>query len=237
VAEGVSLLITTNGRAELLRRSLARFQDAGITWPDEVVVVDDGTPDDSVGRVCDAATRWSPLPLPVKYIRLENPGMTNCCYARNVGLRVCAYDEVITSEPELWFISDVIGQLKAARVQFPDKVVHEANAFHEPFEGAHLTDCDTVPGFYVNSFRREWLFEVGGWDEGFPGPWGFDDIDLYGRLSHAGHDRLGFPEIKVLHRWHESRIDGCPENEPYARAKEFPRDIVANKDHPWGQIR
>lgn len=237
VVDGVSLVVTTNGRADLLRRSLARFQDDGITWPDEIIVVDDGTPDDSVGQVCDAPPRWRPTPLPLKYIRVNNPGMTNCCYARNVGLKACVYDEIVTSEPELWFVTDVIGQLKRARAEHPDEIVHEAQALHEPHEGAGVEHSDVVPGFYINSFRKEWLLEVGGWDESMPGPWGWDDIDLFGRLAHNGHHRLGITGVGVLHRWHESRIEPARENEEYARAKEFPRDMVANEGSDWGTIR
>lgn len=238
MTEPVSMLITTNGRADLLRRSLVRLVE--LTVPDQIVLVDDGTPDDSVRAAAEWCLSFRPKPLPVTYVRNENPGMTNCCHARNVGLRECLHAEVITTEPELWFVTDVVAQLAEARAARPGDVLAASKCYHAPDEACtmNLDACDDVPAWpYVNAWRRSWLEEVGGWDEDLPGPWGWDDIDLLGRVKHNGHPQRMVPGVEVHHQWHKSRIEPAVENEAHARAKIFPRDLVANAGRQRGRIK
>lgn len=197
--------------------------------PDQIVIVDDGGTDDC--RAAIYAFDFLLEPGSTTYHYLDNPGVTNCCRARNVGLTLCEHEHVIVSEPELLFVSDVVAQFVTARRAgiSPDRVLHESSCRHAPHEGASLAECNDVPGFYVHSHMKSWLEEIGGWDEAIPGPWGWDDIDLYGRLIRAGHERLGLDEIKVMHQWHESRIEPAVANESYVRGKIFPRDLIANR--------
>lgn len=235
----VSMVITTNGRADLLRTTLLRL--AQLTPPDEIILVDDGTPDDSVHRVAKEMCRLVPLPLPIKYVYNNNPGMTNCCHARNVALKMAAYDEILTTEPECWYVTDVVAQLLDARAEHPDDILSAYRCYHAPDITAtlNLDVCDTVPAWpYLNLWRKEWLLDVGGWDEQLPGPWGWDDSDLYNRLlyseqSIAQHFVLG---VTVHHQWHPSRIEPAAANEAHVRAKEFPRDLVANVGRRWGRL-
>lgn len=235
-----SLLIATCDRSLLLARNLERLNE--LTLPDQIVVVDDGGSDSSCRDVCEAAR--SELGLLVDYIRTENPGSTTPCHARNVGLRQCLNEHIVVTEPEIYFESDVIRELEGTRGGgfnstvsnhlSEDAVLHEAIALHQDSEDGTFTEA---PGFYVHSFMKGWLEEVGGWDEGFPGPWGWDDIDLYKRLEYNGHPRYGLAQLKIKHMWHPSRVEPAVENEAYARAKELPRDLVANKGLDWGTIR
>jgi hypothetical protein len=85
---------------------------------------------------------------------------------------------------------------------------------------------------YVHLYARDWLTRVGGWDEHFPGPWGWDDVDLHTRLDVClgiGHPNA-VPGSVVHHQYHPTRLhDGAEDNEAYFCAKEFPRDLVANR--------
>jgi GT2 family glycosyltransferase len=197
--------------------------------PDEVIVVDDGSASSSVKDVC-ALHRG----MRIRYIRNQNPGETNCCHGRNVALRAAAGDEVIWTDPEMLFFTDVVKQMALARERYPHNVLHEECCLQQPYHGADPEFWRYVPGLYVHMARRDWMLEVGGWDEALPGPWGWDDIDLHHRLEHASYVRKSLPELVVLHRWHEPRSGPAAENEAYFRAKEFPRDIVANAGREWG---
>jgi GT2 family glycosyltransferase len=89
---------------------------------------------------------------------------------------------------------------------------------------------------YYTLYRREWLLDVGGYDEGFEGSWAWDDVDLNGRLSEIGHHTFRIEECEGLHQWHPSRIELAVENEARARSKRWPMDVTANKGNEWGVV-
>lgn len=228
----VTLLITTFQRSHLLARSLDRL--AELTLPDEIIVVDDGG-DDHCEEVCASFE-----PLPIRYVWNNNPGWDNCCLARNIGVRMASYDEIITSEPEGWFVTDIIAQLKQARLEHPDEILSAEKCYHAPDESAtlNLEACNLVPAWpYINMWRKPWLVELGGWDEAIPEDWAWDDCDLYERMLRTGHSQFFVPGLSLHHQWHPSRICPAVANEAYVRGKEFPRDLVANQGYEWGRLR
>lgn len=230
----VTLLITTFQRSHLLERSLDRL--AELTLPDEIIVVDDGG-DDGCEEVCHT---FGLEHMPVRYVWNNSPGWDNCCLARNIGLKMATCDEIITSEPEGWFVTDIVAQFKTARQQHPDDVLSAACCYHAPDDSCtlNLERCNMVPAWpYVNMSRRQWLLDVGGWDERLPEDWGWDDIDLWGRLERVGHPRRNVYEVTIHHQWHPSRICPAVANETYVRGKEYPRDLVANQGREWGMLR
>lgn len=244
------LLYATWNRGDLLSRSLARL--AELTVPDEVLVVDDGG-DDGTEGVCARAR--DELGLPIRYLYTHHPGEQMCSHARNVGVCATDADVVITSEPEMWFETDVIAQLLArheddqqwGRRQFVNvgRVLHEQPPGRGPCHCCGREKHETVnwQATWVCLYRREWLLEVGGWDEGFPLPWGWDDVDLGSRLRIGGVGQYNDLDAVATHMWHESRICGQAPNEAYFKAKGFHGDerrdhphLVANRDDPaWGR--
>ena len=226
----VSMIITAYERGPLLERSLKALGD--LTPPDEIIVIDDG----SYTRGVRQAVENAPSHLNIEYVYNNRPGSQNPCQPRNVALKMAQGDEILVTEPEILFVTDVVAQLLNARTLYPDGLLHESWCFHEPRSGVSLEDCDRVPGFYAHLIRKDWLMEVGGWDEAMPGAWGWDDILLYGRLSYNGHQRVGLEGILLRHQWHESRVEPAVENEAYARSREYPRDLVANAGQEWGRI-
>jgi glycosyltransferase involved in cell wall biosynthesis len=229
-----SLIIPTHERAHLLERSFGRL--AELTVPEQIIVVDDGGTDNT-RAVCEEARRRHGLPI--LYMYNNNPGSTNCCLAKNIGLRHAEHEHLITTEPEVMFLTDAVAQFVAAREdeEWQQRVICERKAYHAPHEEASLEECDDAQPFYATSFMRGWLYEVGGWDESFPDPWGWDDIDLYGRLDHLGHGRTPLPGIEILHQWHPSRVELAVKNEAHCRGKKFPRDLIANRGIRWGALR
>lgn len=228
-----TLLITTYNRADLLARSLERLVQ--LTPPTEVLVIDDGGTDNT-REVCDRHMVHLGAPagsLPIRYIHNNNPGDTNCCLARNIGIREARAEWIVTSEPEVYFLSDVFARLE--KWEDTNDVVSPAVCFHGRV-GQSIPDpgrCDVVaPGFYLNLWRKTWLEEVHGWDEEMPGPWGWDDIDLFTRLRTRGHDRIEDPGLAILHQWHPSRIEPATGNEA-----QFRRKHIANMHHHWGRLR
>lgn len=253
----ITLLITTFNRGDLLRRSLERL--CVLTLPDELLVVDDGS-DDCTEEVC----RSFEDRLPIRYIYNHNPEWSICSMSRNIGIKQSRNDWIACAEPELFFITDVLAQFAALVPEHPKEVISAGKIYFAPEDNPTVdttgleTVGDYVPpsGFdkavgwvapFTALYYRPWLLDVGGWDEGFPGPWGWDDVDLLTRLRIKGINQHIALDVRALHQWHgpKHRGDVNFENEKYFRAKSFVvsgeenpdmEDVVANEGRQWGQI-
>jgi glycosyltransferase involved in cell wall biosynthesis len=118
-----TLLITTFNRSHLLRNSLSRL--CNLTIPDEVMIVDDGGTDDTKGVCDDFSGR-----LPIRYIYNNNPEWTICSMARNIGVKNCIGDIIITSEPELLFVTDIVKQMVENHDRYPNQVISAGIIYH-----------------------------------------------------------------------------------------------------------
>jgi GT2 family glycosyltransferase len=250
----ISLLITTHQRGHLLEQSLDRL--LGLTLPAELVVVDDGGDDATPEIVAEFGTRSG---VETRYIYTHNPGSQLCAHARNVGVKAATHDWIVTAEPELCFRTDALAQFAELQSQHPNDVISSGRVWFAP-EG-HSPNFTGEPGWelagdytppqgsqdaigwvapYSALWNRAWLLEVGGWDEGFPGNWGWDDIDLLTRLRLCGHGQYIALEIEGVHLFHGLGGDTDFINEKYFRAKSFSSDesnltdLVANKEREWG---
>src|SRR6185436_12033584 len=201
-----TLLITTYNRGRQLQNSLERLTN--ITFPDEVLIVDDGSADNTETIVRSFEGR-----LPIKYIYNHNPDWSICSMARNIGVKNAIGDIIITAEPELLFITDLVKQMLEERNKYPKQIISAGVVYHAqqntPYNPGLTTDPVTaLKGEIVQEYQiqprayrqdgyvrainhqatfaalyeKEWIERVGGWDESFPGAWGFDDIDLCTRL-------------------------------------------------------
>lgn len=269
----VGLLITTFDRNELLRNSLDRL--ARLSLPDQLCLVDDGGSDS--GMAIDVLNRFQVATgVSTKYIYNDNPEHSICSFARNMGLKWMDTDIIVTSEPEVIFLTDVIHQLAKEMERLGGQVISAGTVYHqgrlaslgdivadgdvsklgkavdhdphrlEPWEDGFLRTRGWVAP-YTAGYRRDWLIDVGGWDETFPGNWGWDDIDLLTRLRINMHPQVIHQGIQVLHQWHPpgpGQADNGKENEEHFYSKSFhingesdTADVIANRGHEWGTGR
>lgn len=255
----ITLLISTFNRAELLAHSLKRLTE--LTPPAELIVVDDGGTDNTE-EVCQAFSS-----LPIRYIYNHNPEWSICSMARNIGVKEASNDWIVTAEPELFFVTDVLAQFAALEPQHPNEVISAGTIYFQPEGGpppsTNVEGLETAGDYvpptgteeaigwvapFTALYSRPALLDVGGWDEEFPGAWGWDDIDLLTRLRIKGVNQHIALDVKVLHQWHGPKHRGDVDfvNEGYFRAKSFVAggvespdlpDIIANRGHEWGKIR
>lgn len=221
-----TLLITTFNRAHLLKNSLERLTT--LTLPDEVLIVDDGSQDNTESICKEFEGR-----LPIHYIYNHNPNWSICSMARNIGVKNCIGDIIITSEPELIFVTDVIAQMLEERKKYPKQIISAGVVYHgqvstlghpvlltDPkaaLKDSIVEEYEIQPRSYrqdgyvrtfnmqatfVALYEKKWLEMVGGWDENFPGAWGVDDWDLCTRLRIKGINQHICPHIEVIHQWH-----------------------------------
>lgn len=216
------LLITTFNRSHLLKHNLERL--TRLTLPDEVLVISDGC-SDNTEEVCKSFESR----LPIRYIYNHNPDWSICSMARNIGVKNTDCEIIITAEPELFFITDLIKQMLELHEQHPEHVINAGTVYHmgrqgaiapsmydnpvlkDVFESTHSTFPPNPKGYtkiqgwiapFSALYVRDWLLKVGGWDESFI-QWGHDDTDLLTRLRIKDNHNLIIPkEIEVIHQWH-----------------------------------
>lgn len=221
-----TLLITSYNRSNQLNNSLQRL--CNLTIPDQILVVDDGSSDNTEQVVNDFKTK-----LPIEYIYNHNPEWSICSYARNIGIKNAIGDIIITSEPEVLFVTDIVKQMLDELSKYKNQIISVGTMYFgqisTPFNPGLITDPQTAlkseiieeyqiqPRSYrqdgyvktINMqatfaclYLKEWLEMVGGWDESFPGAWGFDDIDLCTRLRIKGINQHICWEMEAIHQFH-----------------------------------
>lgn len=228
------LLFTVRNRSTLLRRTFEELTTK--TIPNEVLVIDDGGTDDT-HAVCQEFDGR----LPIRYVYHRNPGMTLCSEARNVGLKLTDADAIITCEPEVYFVTDVIAQMLFLHYWYaPNEVINAGLTHWEGRNGSVAEERKNWFAPYACFYMHDWLMEVGGWDEGFPGPWGWDDTDLLTRLSRSGHEQIRPEQIEVRHQYHPPFQGDQFPNAHYFEAKDLYNSdefIVANEGKEWGVLK
>lgn len=240
----LTMLITTYNRAHLLRHTLARLVD--LTHPDELLIVDDGSNDDTEQVATEFANR-----LPITYIYNHNPQPSICSLARNIGFNEAENDVIVTCEPELIYVSDVLRQFEELHLENPNDIISAGLVHFAPAEWDPTLGVERLPGGeqavgwvapYTALWWRPWVLDLGGWDESFPGPWGWDDTDLLTRLRIAGHGQTIALHVEAIHQWHPLGADNGSINELHWLAKSFhgdetnTADLVANQGKRWGRI-
>lgn len=185
-APRVSVVVATYGRSGLLPRLLAALEAQEGCGGFEVVIVDDGSRDDSttVLQRLAATSRLDLRPhrLPVN----QGPAV-----ARNVGWRearaplIAFTDDDCAPQPG-WLAALIDGLARHDIVQGTTRPNPAQMANLGPF--SHTMEVQGENGFYETcnvGYRREVLERIGGFDERFRYPYG-EDADLAWRAKESG---------------------------------------------------
>lgn len=263
----VSIVIPTWNRGHLLKNSLNRL--CNLTLPDEVLIIDDGSTDNTEQVVDSFKDK-----LPIRYIYNHSPGYTMCTVPRNIGLKNAQSELLICTEPEILFVSDLVKEMVNYYEQH-NKVVSVGTVYHSNQNSIISSEFFTDPkhaltkevikphGQHVSSkeyvlttgwvasfcvlYKKEWLMNINGWDEGFEGIWGWDDTDLMTRLRLSGVASHINNDFEAIHQWHPragsfGKSDGQHLNEKRFKSKHFENElnnpnVIANQNKEWGIIK
>jgi glycosyltransferase involved in cell wall biosynthesis len=204
----VSVVIPTRGRWPLLAVTLeSALGQEGVDH--EVVVVDDGSRDETAARLADLRDQ------PVRVVTNERP--RGVAAARNQAL-VEAHGEWVAflDDDDLWAPTKLRAQLTAAEAAGADFAYAAAVVVDERYVPFHapalpnptkladaLLTANVVPAGSSNVVARaELLHAVGGLDERFGE---LDDWDLWLRLAHTGRAAV-CPEVLVAYVEHAGNM-------------------------------
>lgn len=209
----VSIIICTRNRSQALGRTLASLGGLNVpsSWRVEVMVVDNGSNDDTRQVVSDAALH-NPL---LRYVPEPRRGQ---CHARNTGLASMAGDIVLFTDDDVFpsrnWLCAMVGPILEGRY---DAVVGKLELSSElqrdwltPFHRCWLAAPDQGPDAPLElvganmGFHRRVLEKVPGFDpELGPGALGFGDDTLFSWQVQQAGARIGFVQ--------EATVAHCPE--------------------------
>lgn len=198
----VSVIVCTYNGGRTLRQCLCSL--LALDYPDyEIIVVDDGSTDDTQTIVADFPE--------IKVIRQANHGLS---VARNVGLQAASGTIIAYTDSDCFADADWLTHLVyqfqrsgAAAVGGPNLTPEDgrlaACVAASPGQPTHVLESDQVaehiPGCNM-AFRREALEAINGFDPQYRKAG--DDVDVCWRLQQAGHWITFAPGAFV---WHHRR--------------------------------
>jgi GT2 family glycosyltransferase len=211
----ISVLVCTRNRSRALVRCLEAVSHQQTSFPFEIVVVDNGSTDDTRARV-DEATRGDPR---IRYIVEPEPGLSR---ARNRGAAIVASPLIVSldddAEPVAGWLEALhraaaetdaaaIGGPILARFEVPPPawLAGQLRVLSAQDYGAQRRAVESSPYLFGGNLaiRRVELDRVGGFDEALGRQGGAllqgEDIDLCERLLDAGKRLLYEPGAVVYH--------------------------------------
>lgn len=210
-----SVIIPTYNRLPILQKCLAALSQQDLTSPYtyEVIVVDDGSTDDTVTWL----HTQSLLNLRYYYQFHQGPAA-----ARNLGLQMAQGDTIVFIDSDL-VVTDSFLQSHAEALQRGQQQLghHRLFTYGRVIQTCNFTDptstsyklSDYSAAYFATgnvAIARRWLEETGGFDPSFQ-QYGWEDLELGVRLQQLNLQLVKAPKAVGYH-WHPPfRIDQLPQ--------------------------
>lgn len=203
-ARDVSVIVPTYNRADLIGQTLSAIRSQSVK-PAEIVVVDDGSTDDTrdvVGRYPD-----------VRYVRIENSGV---CRARNLGVETSSGDLIaFCDSDDLWLATHLEEQLRALGASGGSEYCFTNFRFVVDGRWAERTVLDRAPADFWPERRRS------------PHPDTLVvDVPLYDRLIRF---QPIFPSTLLMSRGFFERVGGFDERFAGITTEDFEFTLRCNE--------
>ena len=208
----ISLIMTTFQRDHLLKLTLPNIVNQ--RRADEIILVNDGTPDDTEQIAKDHGCNYiftgqRNVVNNISGIKWRVPG-----YALNIGVRASTGDIIILSCAEMYHIGDLLNQIAIPVIEnYFALGIPEGKDDDETYL-SYLTKTKkhnqniyeqlkplNVKLPFLLAMRREIYIEIGGYDEDFTGQ-AYDDNDIMSRLLIHGCEYVQ-TKARCVHLFHK----------------------------------
>ncbi len=196
-----SIVMATKNKAPYLRQVLTSIRRQKPSFTYEVIVVDDGSTDNT-RAVCKR--------FDARYFRLKNAAYRNPAKARNVGYRAASGEIIIAQSDEVIHRTPNAIELLVTRLrpgEFLISTVYNYAAGRNQRLALYTGKKWRRPFFFLGSLWREDLYAVGGNDEQFTQP-GYDDDWFADCLVHGRGLRPRFTDAIVGYHQDHHRPQG-----------------------------
>lgn len=198
----VSVVIPCYNQARFLPDSFGSIVRQ--TWRDlEVIVVDDGSTDDTADVAAELFARHPDLPA--RLVRQDNRGLSE---ARNAGIRAARGQWILTLDADDMFRRDFLAHAMDQLQQSPElnMIYSPAQQFGQTkdiwdpreFFPEQLKEENTFPCAAL--FRKSLWEDAGGYDPSHP--WGIEDWNFWIRCTRVGIVTRKLPKPYLLYRTH-----------------------------------
>ncbi|MCS7030606.1 MAG: glycosyltransferase [Gloeomargarita sp. SKYG116] len=236
----LSVVIPTYNRRPILAKALYALEQQDWAGPYEVIVVDDGSTDDTLTWL---QTHQTELP----HVRWYAQAHQGPAAARNWGITQAQGDTIVFIDSDLVvtpvFLRAHAEQLQAAYQRLGHqkcftygRVVNTSNFEHPTQEPFKLTDVSRA--FFATgnvAIAKKWLELAGGFDTDFQF-YGWEDLELGVRLKKLGLVLIPCP-LAVGYHWHPPfTLDQIPRllDKEMQRAK---MGLLFYQKHPTWEVR
>ncbi|MEE3717347.1 glycosyltransferase [Tumidithrix elongata RA019] len=194
-----SIVIPTYNRLPILQKCLTAMEQQQFDRPYEILVVDDGSTDDTVNFLQTHPTQFP-------HVRLLQQDHGGAAAARNAGIDAAEGDTIVFIDSDLVVTSQFLSAHAKAlagqeRAFTYGRVINTCN-FDEPTsEPLKVTDLSAAYFATGNvAIARHWLLEAGKFDTSFR-QYGWEDLELGVRLKKLGLKIIQCPDAVGYH-WH-----------------------------------
>lgn len=209
-----SIVMSTRNKAAMLQLTLASIFRQQVPFAFEVIVVDDGSTDNT-WDVCKQHD--------LRYLRLENPRHRNPSVARNVGYRAATGPVIIAQSDDVIHVSPNMvthlttslksGEFLIAKVENWEYKNGKPRRFLMEYCGMKRQK----PYFFLGSLFREDLYAIGGCDEEFVEP-GYDDDWFADCLIRGRRLKPRYTEVAYGHHQEHGSDKGSHAKEHISKA-------------------
>jgi glycosyltransferase involved in cell wall biosynthesis len=194
-----SVVIPTYNRRPILQKCLTALEHQQFDQPYEIIVIDDGSTDDTVGYL---TAQRSDYP----HVRLVQQDHGGAAAARNLGIEQAVGEFIIFIDSDLVVTEEFLASHASAlagwdRAFTYGRVINTSNFDNPTAEPFKVTDFSAAYFATGNvAIARHWLIEAGMFDTGFR-QYGWEDLELGVRLKKLGLQLIKCPKAVGYH-WH-----------------------------------
>ena len=255
----LSIIVPSFQRADLLYYGLSSLARQTITCGYEVIVLNDGVPDDTE-HICKNFSSK----MPIKYVFTGQRNMKGLQwripgFAINIGAKMAQGKNMIIMCPEMYVLNDCIEYMIKLLNEDPNRLVIPEgkddrganilkavqtgtthNILLQMFDAhvANVHELNTEYPFFMGMNRQKFI-DIGGYDEDFVG-FCWDDLDVVTRLKKSGcyYHKI---TARVIHLYHARLRYGMEDVKTKWKSNEkmyYDRlgTIKRNEDKEWGVL-